>query len=332
MFIANPQTLTIKGTYVDLTNWSYPINLNWNWLPNPLPANRLTADALAYFNATEGDIIKSQTQFAVYDLKLGWTGTLKYLEPGKGYMIKSALAQTFTFPKYLSKTLSIKEPIDSIWKIGQTSSNTISTNASTNNLTSSIVTINDGVASAKDMVINNFSKYTQNMNAIVKLPSGFDEVQVFDEQDVLKGIAKKGGENEFAFVTIFGDKSQNLHFFVNDGIRLKRTNFNTNFINNELLGTLKEPIVLNFADDQIVKTFPNPFTDAFTLEINSNKAQKAIVSIYSLTSQLLFNKEIELFNGTNSRKIDFEALDGVYLLKLQMDDQTYLKTIIKSKP
>ena len=35
-----------------------------------------------------GDIIKSQDEFAVYDSETGWQGNLHYMKPGQGYMLK----------------------------------------------------------------------------------------------------------------------------------------------------------------------------------------------------------------------------------------------------
>jgi hypothetical protein len=69
------------------SNWSFQLKLR-NWLPY-LYGNQLTNEALAYFDAVDGDVIKSQNLFAIYDPIIGWNGTLNYLESGKGYMIKS---------------------------------------------------------------------------------------------------------------------------------------------------------------------------------------------------------------------------------------------------
>ena len=331
LFITNPQKLSIKGTYINLSNWSYPINLNWNWFPYPLPYNRLTVDAMAYFDATNGDLIKSQTQFAIYDTKLGWNGTLKYLEPGKGYMLKSAKGQTFSFPTYLVKNLADNKnaPKDSIWQIGKTS-NAINSNSISTIAANSIISITEVRDILNELTIKDFSKYTQNMNAIVKIPDGYHELQVFDDQDQLKGIAKREGSNGLSYITIFGDKPQPLYFYVNDGTSVRKSSYVSTFTTNGVFGTTSDPIILNFDNENIFRTYPNPFNADFTLQINSNKDQKAIISIYSITSQLLYNQEIELFKGTNTKKISFNGIDGVYLIKIQMDGIDYLKSIIKS--
>ena len=77
---------------------SFPIKTNWNWLPYPLLGNQATNEALAYFDAVDGDVIKSQNLFAIFDPINGWNGTLNYLEAGSGYMIKSSKVQNFSYP------------------------------------------------------------------------------------------------------------------------------------------------------------------------------------------------------------------------------------------
>src|SRR5690606_35989191 len=44
-------------------------------------------EALAGYEASDEDVIKSQTGFAMYDSQNGWVGNLTYMEPGKGYML-----------------------------------------------------------------------------------------------------------------------------------------------------------------------------------------------------------------------------------------------------
>ena len=43
-------------------------------------------------NASNGDMIKSQTQFMTHYEDFGWFGTLSELHPGTGYALKVSLA------------------------------------------------------------------------------------------------------------------------------------------------------------------------------------------------------------------------------------------------
>src|SRR3546814_10300493 len=57
-------------------------------------------EALAGYEASDEDVIKSQTGFAMYDSQTGWVGNLSYLEPGKGYMLfrKAGSDVSFFYP------------------------------------------------------------------------------------------------------------------------------------------------------------------------------------------------------------------------------------------
>ena len=54
---------------------------------------------ISEFTVINGDMIISQTGFAVY-VNENWRGTLETLEPGKGYIYKSKVTdeRIFTFP------------------------------------------------------------------------------------------------------------------------------------------------------------------------------------------------------------------------------------------
>src|SRR5690606_21996551 len=97
----NAQTLSISGTPVDVTQTAIPVKGGrWNYI-SYLPQTNLTVkEALAGYDATEEDVIKSQTGFAMYDARNGWVGNLQYMEPGKGYMLyrKDATNTEFKYP------------------------------------------------------------------------------------------------------------------------------------------------------------------------------------------------------------------------------------------
>ena len=58
------------------------------------------AQALAGYDASDEDVIKSQTGFAMYDSQNGWIGSLTFMEPAKGYMLyrKQPVDTTFYYP------------------------------------------------------------------------------------------------------------------------------------------------------------------------------------------------------------------------------------------
>jgi hypothetical protein len=307
VFMANEQTLSIKGTPIDIASWSFVINRNWNWFPFPFSSSQLTSEALAYFDASDGDVIKSQNLFAIYDAKVGWNGTLRYLEPGKGYMLKSTKEQTLKYPTYLVKSMGVTKYMNS-----DKSSNS-----------------NAGMARAtQEQIRPEFKKYPQNMNAIVQMPKGFNELMVYDTKGALKGIASRKGDQDLAFVTIYGEGPETLVFHIGSGNSHKKTNSTINFKNNDVLGTIAKPIIITELSSDI-SIYPTPFDSELTLELRADRAQQAVISLYSNTSHLVFNKEVRVENGVNTIKILPNIMDGVYILQIKLNGQIVVSKIVK---
>ncbi|WP_162164197.1 LamG domain-containing protein [Xylanibacter brevis] len=89
------------GTPTDPTNTSITLNKNsWSWIGYPAQASNGLSAAFAGAQPEEGDIVKSQTAFAIYT-DGDWVGNLTAVTPGEGYLYKSEAAtnKTFTYPK-----------------------------------------------------------------------------------------------------------------------------------------------------------------------------------------------------------------------------------------
>jgi hypothetical protein len=103
-----PTALTMTGTAVKAVNEPITIQPNWNWIGCNTTYNMTVADAFAGITPTDGDQVKGQAGFALYQ-KYGWVGTLKSIVPGRGYMYLSKNTQsvTFTYPSSASTTASL---------------------------------------------------------------------------------------------------------------------------------------------------------------------------------------------------------------------------------
>jgi len=303
VYMATEQVLTIKGVAVNAANWSFPIQTNWNWLPYVLGGNQLTNEALAYFDAVDGDVIKSQNLFAIYDAIVGWNGTLNYLESGKGYMLKSSTAQTFKYPSYLSSTAKLQ--------LGKN-------NKSQTNL-------------SQETIKPEFKQYSDNMNAVVLLPKGYNELFVYDSKGVLKGSSKNQVLNntELNFITVYGSSPETLDFYVGDGISMKKTDTNFSFKSNEVLGTISKPLILSDFIDNI-SIYPNPFDNEITIKVNAVEDQTVTLQLFSITSQLLFTQKVAVTTGENKIKIQPVVVSGTYLLQVEMDGKTVINKVIKN--
>lgn len=298
--ITEEQTLKIKGQSVDVSSWSFPIKENWNWLAYPLASNQSTNEALAYFDANDGDVIKSQNLFAIYDPIIGWNGTLKYLETSKGYMIKSTKEQTFKYPDNLEK-----------------SKNATSKSASNNE---------------QETIASEFKMYSQNMNAVVLLPKGFDELFVYDAKGVLKGVTRNQAVDgkELSFITVFGEDAEELSFTLGDGFTKKGTSKSFVFKGNEVLGTIANPIILEEVSKSENSIYPNPFKTTLNIELNAAKKQEVKVQLYSVHGQLVFSQKMVIESGNNVISISPNIAEGVYIVEVGVDGKLVKTKAIKN--
>ena len=297
IYTANSESLSLSGAPVDVTTWNFDIKENWNWLPFIVSSSQSVDEAMAYFDAVDGDVIKSQNLFAVYDPINGWVGTLNYLEPGKGYMIRSSSEQSFTYPSYLklSENKAIAKEADNQPKMA-----------------------------------SEFTKYAQNMNAIVQLPEGYNMLYAYDQSGNLKGRAlaqEINGEN-LVFITIYGDDIELLNFYVGNGKEQRQTTTTFDFTDNELLGTLKNPIVLETVSETFT-VYPNPFSDQFTINFKTLIDQTITIRLYTLTHQLILSRTEEVNSGDNTFSLNPNVAQGTYFLQVETNDTILTRKLIR---
>lgn len=109
LYVAEKDTICIKGAPYKSSD--FPINIvkNWNWLGYVPSTGMTVTQALKGLRPLNGDLIKSQTLFAQYVAGIGWVGNLSFLEPLKGYMLKISTPGTLTYSESGSASLSSAE-------------------------------------------------------------------------------------------------------------------------------------------------------------------------------------------------------------------------------
>jgi len=305
--LANAQTLDVSGTPVDLSTWTFPIRENWNWLPYVIGKSARVAEALSNFGAQVNDVIKSQNEFAIYDQFYGWTGTLSYLEKGKGYMLKSSSEmEEFKYPNYLSR--------------GKRKKAVVSTSAKSSSDTQSA-----------------FNGFSQNMNAVIQLPYGYTNVYAYNTAGELHGhsVTQMVNDKELSFMTIVGDTSQNqlLVFHIGDGDTTKRTSKTINFGADSILGTTRDPYIIDQDDIDLSNAqflfYPNPSKDGFVyLDFSAQNEQITQVRIHNMLNQLLLDMPVEIKKGRNLIKIPVNFANGTYLLTTTIDNEIHYNKLI----
>ena len=293
VFLGTGQQLQINGPSIDLENWSFPIQENWNWLPYPLLSNQLVNEALALFNAQEGDVIKSQTQFAIYDTLNGWSGTLTTLEIGNGYMLRATDAQVFSYPAFLAN--------------------------------------NNSIPSTNEETISNFATYESNMNMVLELPEGYDKVYAYNSRGTLIGKSENQtvGDKALSFITLYGNVNDDTVIFEvknNQGTVLSTTE--VDFSTNAVQGDVKDPVVLQVGISNFI-AYPNPFDDTLTLDMLFQEEQDIEIALYNVYDQRVSFSKMNVQKGRNTQVLNLDVATGVYFIHLTTNEGITIKKVIK---
>lgn len=205
--------------------FSVTVHQNWNRLGYTQKLNLPLAQAMnAYADeASEGDVVKSQDAFAVATKTTNgiiWKGDLKYMEAGKGYMLKRLAADSvsFYYPSYYS---------DSRYQ---------NTRLATPSTVNSATTMNI-VASVSGVDVEEGDKLVAYLGG-----ERMDEAVADDEQNYYLSI---GTDTQNA---------ETIQFVMErNGEPVVTTKSGIRYEANQLLGTPAEPTVINFVS---ISTMP----------------------------------------------------------------------------
>ena len=84
--------------------------------------------------------------------------------------------------------------------------------------------------------------------------------------------------------------------------------------------------------EETIRLLPNPFTEAFTVELDATGAEKADIELMDLTGRIVLRSVSELTPGTNRITINSSRLaGGVYTLKIRAGNRNTTMKVIKSR-
>ena len=303
MKIATDRELTMSGYRVVSDTIQIPIKIGWNWIGYPLSTQKILKEALSSLNPNDDDIIKSQHQFAVYNSVLGWVGSLKYMQPGYGYVLNSSVNGTLIY----SSGMQLKKlTVDT----GNSSYNLPNTE---DNMT---MVVETDLANTSDYVVKAYDK-----NGLC----GISESYVINDTTVRY------------FITINSENNNTIQFKAeNSNGEVKKATEDISFNSNDNLGTLDNPFNLTFDKKAIfIDVYPNPFTDKLYMEIKSDEKQTADVNMFnslgikvlavSLNIEKGYNR-IDIIKYISTRK---ELMSGIYMLKVNINDKEQIVRVIK---
>lgn len=291
------------------SNTKITINHGINFI-GYLPSNALSvSEALASYSASDGDVIKSQTAFAVYE-NGSWNGDLKTMEPMQGYILdrKDSKSTSFSYP-----------------------SSSFNSTDSTSTLRSA--SVYDGL---------NVNEYSDNMNVIAKLKSAkvaqSGDVLVAYANNEVRGAEAIEDENDLLYMTLYGDSiNDNITFkLIRDNKVVAVSNESVTYESNTLRGASSNPMAITFSEvsgeenNCDVVVYPTFFDNELTINFSSDNAQKATVKVYDVLSRLVMTDEISITEGKQDYTINTTNFaNGQYLVVIYMSQDNYVTKVYK---
>jgi len=299
-----PDTIALMGGLIDLETTSIPVNAGWNWigyLPNQPQSVDIALSGLAPLN---GDIIKSQTGFAQFLAGTGWIGSLKFMEPPKGYKLKISNPGVITFPQQfagLPVLARALEPEAEFWMVDPLD-------------------------------------YEYSMTMVAMFWDGGEnathadlELGVFDGAEVrgaARAIYVEPIQAYLFFVTIYSNTAGNhLSFKLYDSSTGVITDLmeQVDFVAELHTGSIGAPVALTTGATvtdspdafRYAQVRPNPFADELTIAFSTEGVQPVTVAVSDALGRIVYHQRLMSGAGENTIRWDASGMArGIYFVRL----------------
>ena len=154
---------------------------------------------------------------------------------------------------------------------------------------------------------------------------------VYDAQGVLKGSATNQSVNDskLSFITVYGDTTEELAFYIGNGVSTKKTSKKFTFKGNDVLGTISKPIMLEEMTEG-VSVYPSPFDNEITIRANAVQDQNISITLYSLSGKVVLDVKQNVVKGENVLKIQPTVATGVYVLQININGGIITHKVMKN--
>lgn len=246
------------GKQIKTEDVAITLKPQWTWIGYPSTTVMSVTEALAGANPLNGDVVKSQTEFSMYDNN-AWIGTLSTLNPSQGYLyfssVKDQTTKLFSYPAPTSA-----DRIAYAKRMKQTADD---------NADGSGITMQDATG--------DLGKFENNMSVVAVVKDG-DEV-VSDAVVKMYGI---DGEcvsidasvlDSLHFITIGGNNGGELLRITvqrNNGNELLLTQTMT-FQADAIFGTVSKPFVIQMSDADGIYRIHSDGTDDDIYDVSGKR-------------------------------------------------------------
>ena len=286
----------------------------WNYIPYLAQKNLTLNEALAGYEAEEGDVVKSQSGFAMYNGNLGWIGSLTYMQPGRGYMLQ----------RIGTTTATLQYPSDNA-QGGRA-------NVKTRSMGNEPEMVDYGVAN---------TNYARTMSMVATV----EGIEV-NEGDVLKAYANgefrgespvicRGESDEpLFFLSVAGEQAESFDVVVErKGEVVASAAGAGNFKADDVKGSYDNPIVISFVDRNSQAVYPSPFYNELFIRKQVDPKAKVIVTINDTKGTT-----VAIFRDCNrDGQVDIHWTDalnmapGVYMVNINVNGNDDVYKVIKIK-
>ena len=302
----NAEDLWFTGTPVDLTATSIDYDAGWNWIGYLPNENLMINDALRNINATHGDLVKSQTEYAEFDdNSQTWIGSMQFMRPGEGFLLQTAASGSFTY----------------------TGNNKNNQNTKNNNQLNSKVIL----SKANPAWAVNPAEYEFTMNMIGVL--NIRGVQSVDSLDVIAAFVNdtcRGftqpvyipNMNSYqVFLTVYSNSTtgENIEFRIYDADMDDEitADVTTTFTADNVIGTVQQPFVFEVQDlnaPQLQSAF----------HFSSEPGLARYIKLFVSTDEVLINNpQVQIVNSFSTQNFStqlFDAAENIYVLDYFVED------------
>jgi hypothetical protein len=320
-YLNQADTLELRGVEANPQLRTIHLNEGWNYIGFVSQRNMITKDAFGEHNALQGDIVKGQSNFSIYDSILGWVGSLSSLYPGKGYMYYSGQNASFNYPKigmFGKKEFEDPSIQSKYWKLKETKFEQ-----------------NMGVVVNPEICNNNKASGNWLLGAFVN--------------GELRGYTypiQLSAEKYEYFLSVLGKDNEHIQFkMLNEKTGIEYAlNQEIVFKGNSTIGSIETPYLLKSSthvpcesnvnvntEDLLASIFPIPFEDEIHVSFTLNDADQVTIKLFDLTGK----EVIQLANGKyeqgehkiNSRLGNLSS--GVYIIEIKTASKTLQQKIMK---
>jgi hypothetical protein len=277
---------------------SHPITIypNWNWIGYPVTSRQSVTSALADYNASPDDLIKSHYEFSVYYDGFGWFPDDLVMTPGEGYLYYSNAdeIQTLTYNNGSRGEVLSEWSDKRIWK---TEVHAFADNISI----MAVVSIDSVEQRDENMELGAFINGECRGSARLKHFGPSDRYYA-----ILSVAGQEGDKVEFGFIN--KEKGQGS---------MTSENYIT-FVRNSVVGSLDAPYVVRFNTQKEVDQngfmvlFPNPVerNKTFSLAIPKDETLVEIVVVDMLGEEVLRKS-----GALKPTEIAGLPVSGIYVVK-----------------